>query len=70
MDKSTSASWAMARRCKTAFVEPPKAITTVIAFSRACLVIISLGFIPKLIKLLTASPAALESSSFDAEIAS
>ena len=30
---STSAAWAIARKCSTALVEPPVAITTAIAFS-------------------------------------
>ena len=33
--RGTSAAWAIARRCSTAFVEPPIAITTEIAFSSA-----------------------------------
>ena len=37
------ASLAIARRCKTALVEPPRAITMVIAFSSDFLVTISLG---------------------------
>ncbi|CAB4701399.1 unannotated protein [freshwater metagenome] len=44
--KSTSASWAMASKCRTAFVEPPSAITIVIAFSKAFLVKISRVVIP------------------------
>ena len=41
-----------------ALVDPPKAITIVIAFSNAFLVIMSRAVIPKRIKLTTASPAA------------
>ena len=37
---STLASFAIARRWRTALVEPPSAITVAIAFSKACLVII------------------------------
>ncbi len=40
---STPASWAMASRCSTAFVEPPRAITTAIAFSNASRVMICRG---------------------------
>ncbi|CAB5113698.1 unannotated protein [freshwater metagenome] len=54
--KSTSASYAMARRCKTALVEPPRAIKTVIAFSKAFLVKICLVVIPLRINSTTASP--------------
>ena len=32
----TFAAWAIASRCSTALVEPPTAITTAIAFSKAC----------------------------------
>jgi hypothetical protein len=35
MVKSTSPSWAMASRCSTVLVEPPMAISSVIAFSNA-----------------------------------
>ena len=44
--RSTSASWAMASRCSTAFVEPPNAITTAIAFSNASLVRMSRAVMP------------------------
>src|SRR4030067_914458 len=47
----------MAIRCNTALVEPPKAMTTVIAFSNAFLVMISRGRILFLIMLSTAAPA-------------
>ena len=46
-----------------ALVDPPNAITTVIAFSNAFLVIMSRAVIPKRIKLTTASPAAYASAS-------
>ena len=36
--RSTRASLAMARRCSTALVEPPSAMTTAMAFSNASLV--------------------------------
>ena len=54
--KSTSASWAIASKCRTAFVEPPSAIKIVIAFSNAFLVKIIRVVIPRRIKLTTASP--------------
>ena len=44
--RSTSASLAMASRCSTALVEPPKAITTAIAFSNASLVRICRAVMP------------------------
>ncbi len=37
---STFASFAIARRCSTAFVDPPSALVTAIAFSNASLVMI------------------------------
>ena len=39
--RSTSASWAMASRWSTALVEPPKAMTTAMAFSNASFVMMS-----------------------------
>ena len=45
MVNGTPAEWAMARRCKTALVEPPTAITTVMAFSKALRVMMSRGSI-------------------------
>ncbi len=66
----TPAECAMARRWRQALVEPPKVITTVIAFSKAFLVIISDGRIFFSIRLTTASPASLASFFFSSEIAS
>ena len=43
---STRASWAMAKRWSTALVEPPRAMVTAMAFSKASLVIIWRGRIP------------------------
>ncbi|MOA60890.1 hypothetical protein D3C78_1858980 [compost metagenome] len=37
MPKSISASWAIASRCKMVLVEPPMAMSSVIAFSKAFL---------------------------------
>ncbi len=56
MVRSTSASWAMARRCSTALVEPPKAMTTAMAFSNASLVMICRAVIPCRSSPMTASP--------------
>ena len=54
--RSTSASWAMASRWSTAFVEPPKAMTTAIAFSNASLVMMSRAVMPWRSSSTTASP--------------
>ena len=43
---SIPASWAMAVRWSTVFVEPPRAISTTIAFLNAASVRMSLGFTP------------------------
>ena len=40
---SSSPSWAMASRCRTVLVEPPIAMSSVIAFSNASRVAISRG---------------------------
>ena len=55
-DSSTFASCAMASRCSTALVEPPKAITTAIAFSNASLVRMSRAVIPRRSSSTTALP--------------
>ena len=70
MLRSTLASCAMARRCKTALVDPPRAITTVIAFSNASLVNNFLGVKSFLIKFIRAFPASMQSSFFEDETAS
>ena len=54
---STLAALAMAIKCNTAFVEPPNAMTVVIAFSKASLVMISRGFRSISIKFLIALAA-------------
>ena len=41
--KSTPASWAAASRCRTVFVEPPMAMSSDMAFSKAALVAIERG---------------------------
>ena len=53
---STPASRAMASRCRTPLVEPPSAITSVIAFSNAGLVMIWRAVMPCLSRFTTASP--------------
>ena len=54
--RSTSASWAMASRCSTALVEPPKAMTMAIAFSNASFVMICRAVMPLRSSPTTASP--------------
>ena len=60
---ATPASFAMANKCNTALVLPPNAFTTAMAFSKAFLVMMSRGRIPKRSKFTTASPARRASSS-------
>ena len=60
----------MAIRCNTALVEPPSAITTVIAFSKARRVMICRGTMPRSIRFTTAAPAREQSSRFCPETAS
>ncbi len=55
-ESSTRASLAMARRCSTALVEPPSAITTAMAFSKACLVMMSRGRMSRASSSMTARP--------------
>ena len=55
-ERSTCASCAIASRWSTAFVEPPRAMTTAIAFSKASLVMIWRGRIPISSSLTTALP--------------
>ena len=46
----------MANKCKTAFVEPPKAVIKTIAFSKDFLEIMSKGFKSKSIRFFIAIP--------------
>ena len=55
--RSTSASLAIAKRWSTALVEPPSAITTVMAFSKAFFVKMSRAVIPLRMSSTTAAPA-------------
>src|SRR5580692_7973500 len=55
----------MASKCRTAFVEPPSEMTTVMAFSNAFLVRMSSGLMPSSNILTTAAPARRQSSSFE-----
>ena len=65
----TPAMWAMARRCSTALVEPPMAITTVMAFSNAFFVMMSCGRIPARARATAAAPARRQSSFFSSLMA-
>ena len=60
---STSASFAIASRCRTALVEPPKAMTTAMAFSNASLVRMSLAVMPRRSSSTTAWPLRLANPS-------
>src|ERR1700723_4201564 len=66
----TPAEEAIANRCSTALVEPPSAITTVIAFSKDLPERIWRGVMLRLIRLTTAAPARWQSSRFWLEMAS
>ena len=59
----------MAKICNTALVEPPSAMTIVMAFSKASLVIMSLGLIFCLSNSNTAAPARSQSNLLSFEIA-
>ena len=65
----TPAQWAIAIRCMTALVEPPSAMTSVMAFSKASFVMMSRGRMPRLIRFITAWPAFSQSRVFSFEIA-
>lgn len=54
----------MAMRCSTALVDPPRAITDTMAFSRAARVMMSLGFRSSSRSFRMAFPASRHSSSF------
>ena len=66
---ATPAVWAMARRWSTALVEPPRAMTTVMAFSKASFVMMSSGRMPRLMRSKTAMPAARASAALAGEVA-
>ena len=59
----------MASRCSTALVDPPVAMTTVMAFSRDSLVTTSLGRSPARSSATTAIPASKAASARRSEIA-
>ena len=65
----TFAACAMASRCSTALVEPPSAMTTVMAFSNALRVMMSSGLMPCRIRFTTAAPACRQSFFFAGEMA-
>ena len=68
--KVTPAVCAIAIKCSTPLVDPPKAISTLMEFSNAALVIISRGLMSKRNKFITASPARRQSIFFSLETAS
>ena len=59
----------MAKKCKTALVEPPKTVTNLMAFSSDFLVTMSLGLRSFSTSNLNASPAATLSSLFSSLMA-
>ena len=59
----------MASRCNTALVEPPRAMVTVIAFSKALRVMICRGRIPRRTRSTTAAPARVLSACFSLDMA-
>ena len=61
---SILAALAIAIKCKTALVDPPKAIISLIAFSKDSLVIISDGFISSNNSFFIALPQFSDSNSF------
>ena len=65
----TPASRAIARRCRTAFVEPPVAATDVIAFSKAARVRIFDGVRPSARRCMTSRPAARATAAFAGSVA-
>ena len=67
---STPMVWAMASRCSTALVEPPRAMVTLIAFSNAARVMMSEGLMSCSSSCMMASPALRQSSTFSWEMAS
>lgn len=70
MFRSMLAAWAMARRWSTAFVEPPRAVITVMAFSKDFFVRMSEGLISFSNNFNTARPAASQSCFLSFEMAS
>ena len=60
---------AIARRCNTALVDPPNAITVTSALRNAAGVIMSDGVIPSASSRRTAAPAARHSSNLAGEVA-
>ena len=67
--RSTPTVRAMAIKCKTAFVEPPRTITTVIASSNASRVKISLGLMSRASSTFIYSPTAAASRCLSSDLA-
>ena len=57
MVSGTPAAWAIARRWRTALVEPSSAVTRVMAFSKASIDRMSEGLMPSAMRRATAAPA-------------
>mmetsp|Transcript_43047 Transcript_43047/g.78263 ORF Transcript_43047/g.78263 Transcript_43047/m.78263 type:complete len:389 (-) Transcript_43047:384-1550(-) len=66
---SIPAVWAMASKCKTALVDPPKAFTITMAFSKDFLVKMSSGLRSRSKRALIAAAVVLHSSRFSGDIA-
>jgi len=69
IDSSTPAACAIATRCSTALVEPPRAMTSVIAFSKAARVMMSRGRMSRSSRCITASEARRQSAFLSSETA-
>jgi len=69
MPSSTPAARAMAIRCKTAFVEPPRAMMTTMAFSNEARVMMSRGLISFSSNLRIAAPARRHSAILPGSVA-
>ena len=67
---STPIENAIAIRWRTAFVDPPSAMTTLIAFSKAARVMMSEGLMSFFTRCIIAAPASKQSCCFSGEIAS
>ena len=69
MASSTPTARAIAMRCSTALVEPPRAMTITIAFSNAARVMTSRGLTSFSISARTTAPARRHSSSLAGSVA-
>ena len=67
--RMTSTARAIAMRCKTALVDPPRMMVTTMAFSKAFRVMMSRGFKSSSSSRRIAAPAARHSCSFSSDVA-